>query len=168
MSDVMEREPHKRPDDDLARINKIHLPKLDAVIAQVDGMGEHSYSDIDTIHLYAQYREAYAEALQEHYHRFEANPALPPEHPDRDNDAQNFVDQLIELNEDERIGHYVEERTKTMDAAHAEEFKFRLPMHFGTMRNQYLQSMFEAGTQVSDFLNQGPVVDPGKKGPGKG
>ena len=149
MLDEMERMPHKKPDDDMARIVKEFTPRTLEFVKAAEEFGEDVFISKQLRKQFGDYRHDYEEALSQHFDTFIAPAELKPNatEEERFNAHEIFVRDTTFLNENEVIKQYA--ATKTADPKAQEVLAQQLETHFGTLRNHYMRGK-DAAQDVSD------------------
>jgi hypothetical protein len=104
-TDEMERMPHKRPDDALAKIVAEFAPRIDAFLTNTDVLGEDVFADPQIKEDFRNYRVAHDEALGECFDTYFAPSELPEGATERDkfNARESFVKEAAQLMKMKRL-----------------------------------------------------------------
>lgn len=166
-TDEMERMPHKKPDDDMARIVAEFAPQTRMFLTYADTLGEDVFTDEKILKEYHRYRNAYGLALGQHFETYVRDAELPENATEEEkfNAREFFVDNSINLNEDEAVIAYASEKTKGLSQQETDAYAQRIETHFGTLRNQYLQNKNIADQAGDDWVSS---LKKNPKNPGRG
>ncbi|MFM9889296.1 MAG: hypothetical protein ACKVOE_01435 [Rickettsiales bacterium] len=165
-TDEMERMPHKRPDDELAKIVAEFAPRTREFVDYADTLGEDVFADDEVKTRFHDYRTQYEAALGEHFDRYVAQHELPESATEQDkfNARESFAEQSAEYNENEAVTEHIAAKTQGDSDAKRHAHQMRLETHFGTLRNDYLRDKAVAERQNESWVASSTRRTPREQG----